>query len=175
MDTSAISPRASARSGHRETSLRVSHLGLGASAMGPSSRSQFIDAMRSNRMSDLTASASGRSMGSMTRSLSFNDMNSVADNEIWKAILEDEVTFGESQAPEQSLLSGEASGPYSLASARLRDSSAMSIASFSTASSSRWLAGLKDAAMVEDGRSVLSEMSTELHALDLAHSGDSKP
>jgi len=175
MDTSAISPRNSGRAGHRDTSLRVSHLGLGASAMGPSSRSQFIDAMRASRMSDLTASASGRSMGSMTRSLSFNDMNSIADNETWNPIMEDEAVFGEAQAPEQSLLSGEASGPFSLASARLRDSSAMSIASFSTASSSRWLAGLKDTAMIEDGRSVLSEMSSDLHALDLAHPGDPKP
>jgi hypothetical protein len=44
----------------------------------------------------------------------------------------------------------------------------MSIASTSTASTARWLTSMRDTTMTDDGRSVLSEMSAELYALDLA-------
>lgn len=155
------------RSSNRDPSLRIS--GLGTSGMSRTSRLQFLDAMKNNRISDLSMSA--RSLGSIGRSLSYDDMSAVADDS-WKAIMEDEEMFPESQAPESSLLSGEiVSGRFSTNSARMpyRDSGAMSIASMSTASSTRWLAGLKDTTMGDDGRSVLSEMSSELHALDLAH------
>jgi hypothetical protein len=150
-------------------SLRGSARGLGSSGMGRSSRRHFLEAMKGeNRMSDMTVS--GRSLGSIGRSLSFDDMNGVND-EIWQAIMEDEEML---HHPETSLLSGEApSGRFSIASGRMphRDSSAMSIASMSTASSNRWLAGMRDSTVTtgDDGRSVHSEMSTEMHALDLAH------
>mmetsp|Transcript_85647 Transcript_85647/g.238351 ORF Transcript_85647/g.238351 Transcript_85647/m.238351 type:complete len:128 (-) Transcript_85647:84-467(-) len=126
--------------------------------MGRSSRAQFLAAMKAeNRMSDTTVS--NRSLGSIGRSLSFDDMNAGPTDEIWRSIMEDEEML---QHPETSLLSGE--GPYG----RHRDSSAMSITSMSTASSARWVAGLKDSGG-DDGRSVLTDMSSELHALDLAH------
>ena len=45
---------------------------------------------------------------------------------------------------------------------------AMSIASLSTASSNRWLASFREGSMMDDGKSILSEMSSDLNALDLA-------
>lgn len=143
--------------------------GLGVSGMGRSSRSQFVDAMKTSKLSDLTASA--RSLGSIGRSLSFDNMTGVTD-EAWRAIMEDDEMFYDGTRPDMSLLSGElASGRHSLSSGRAlrRDSTAMSIASMSTGSSGRWLAGMKDTAMGDDGRSVFTEMSADLHALDLAH------
>lgn len=164
MDTSAMSPRGSARGPFRENSLRLSQAGLGSSGMGQSSRSHFLESMRSSKMSDMTISA--RSVGSFGRSLSFNDMNSIADDGTWRTIMEDEEMFNGSQVAGNSLLSGEA--PALENPGMYRGSSAMSVTSLSTASSARWLAGLKDTTMGDDGRSVLSEMSSDLHALDLA-------
>lgn len=77
------------------------------------------------------------------------------------------------EAQLQSLLSGESSGRVSVGSvlARMggaRGSSAMSIASQSSASSNQLLASFRDSALMDDGRSILSEMSSDLNALDLA-------
>lgn len=137
-------------------------VGLGVSGMGRSSRAQFLEAMsmRTSKLSDL--SNSGRSLASIGRSLSFDNMTDLPDPN-WHAIMEDNEMFQHEQKPESSLLSGEVLGR-----APRRDSTAMSIAS-STASSGRWLVGLKDPSMGDDVRSVFSEMSAELHALDLAH------
>ncbi len=143
--------------------------GLGASGMGRSSRAHFLEAMKPSKLSESTVSA--RSLGSFGRSLSFDNMTGVTEG-AWLTIKEDDQVFQQGHRPETSLLSGEvASGRFSLQSARAprRDSTSMSITSMSTASSGRWLAGLKDSNMGDDGRSVLSEMSADLHALDLAH------
>ena len=113
--------------------------------------------MGSSRMSDLTASV--RSMGSISRSHSFPDISSVIDNEAWQAIVEgDEEMIG----MEASVASG-ISGRASMTSGRM---SMMSLASEN--SSSRWLSTMKEAALMDDGKSYLSEMSSDLHALDLA-------
>ena len=106
----------------------------------------------------------------MSRSLSFNDMGSVAGDSGWKPISEDEVMVPDSLPPESSLLSGEID-PRRVPNPRT-ESSGMSIASMSTASSHRWMHGMNDMAM-DDGHSVLSQMSADLHALDLAHRADS--
>jgi hypothetical protein len=170
---SGLSPRGSHQAGAQRNSLRLSQIvGLGASGMGQSSRSQFAEAMRASKLSDMTSSV--RSMGSLNRSYSLTDMNQFVDNDSWKAIMEtDEEMHQDSLAQEGgSLRSGTSSGRFSVGWGRMgenaRQSSAMSIASRSTVSSNRWLQGLKDSAMHDDGRSVLSEMSSDLHALDLA-------
>lgn len=169
MEMSALSPRSSARAAYRDPSLRISQLGLGVSGMGQSSRREFAETMlKSSKMSDLTGSI--RSFGSLSRSLSFNDMGSVVGDEAWKTIVEDEVMFNEGNQREASLLSGE-----DVASSRLpnyRDLSAMSVASMSTANSSRWMYAMNNEAPMDDGRSVFSEMSADLHALDLAGRAD---
>lgn len=172
MDASAMSPRSSARAAYRDPSLRISQLGLGVSGMGQSSRREFADAMlKSSHISDL--SVSNRSMGSMSRSLSFNDMVGIVADEPWKPIAEDEAMFQDAPPPEASLLSGEASRRHP-GRPQYRDSSAMSVTSMSTASSNRWLHGMNEPHM-DDGRSVLSEMSADLLALDLAaQRGDSR-
>lgn len=165
---SAFSPRNSMRSSNRDPNIRMS--GFGGPGMPRPSRAQFFEAMKAgNRFGDLTMSA--RSLGSMNRSLSVDDMSTVPD-ESWKPINEDEEMQQQAQPPEASVVSGEmVSERYFTTSGRApnRDSSAMSVTSMSATSSARWPAGLKDTPMGDDGRSVLSEMSSELHALDLAH------
>eukprot|EP00934_Nitzschia_sp_Nitz4_P007855 Nitzschia sp. Nitz4//scaffold337_size18511//2857//4623//NITZ4_008779-RA/size18511-processed-gene-0.7-mRNA-1//-1//CDS//3329548307//7845//frame0 len=165
IEGSIFSNTGSARGTFRDNSVRFSQNGLGVSGMGQSSRNHFLEAMnvRGNRTSDATTSM--RSLGSLGRSMSFNDMNSLADDGTWRTIMEDEEMFNTSQIGGQSLLSGEL---LPGAGRGQRVSSAMSVTSMSTASSARWLAGLKDTTMGDDNRSVLSEMSSELHALDLA-------
>jgi hypothetical protein len=169
MGSSMEGTRASNLSGARGESLRMSQ--LDPPRFRGSSRSQFMEAMRggdSSRMSDL-------SMGSMTmtRAFSFPDMSASVDNEAWQAIIMegDEDRLQEPQP--QSVLSGASSGRFSTGSGRVlggRASSAMSVSMMSlgsTASSTQWLAAMRDSAM-DDGQSILSGMSSDLNALDLA-------
>merc|ERR1712226_817546 len=102
------------------------------------------------RMSDMA----GSNHTPMPRSSSFPDMTSIVDGESWKAILEDEENFGPPTT--MSMMSG-ASRTSGLMSGRI---SMMSIGS--SASSGQWM----NASL--DGRSMLSEMSSDLNALDLA-------
>lgn len=175
----ASSSRSSIR--QRDPSLRLSQLGP---SFKNSSRSQFMEAARgmessrlsslsgleSSRMSDLTASV--RSMGSMARSMSFPDMGSVMDGgESWAAIMEGEEDIP--AAPNPRSIFSASSSTKGTSSSRLgrRASGGMSVSMMSIgsdASSTRWLASMKDAGMMDDGRSILSEMSSDLNALDLA-------
>ena len=109
----------------------------------------------SSRMSELTISS--RSLGGLSRSYSFPDMSSVMDNEAWQAIVEGD----EDLVPMEGSITSGNSGRGSLTSGRM--SSMMSLGSDN--SSSRWLANLRE---MDDGKSYLSEMSSDLHALDLA-------
>jgi hypothetical protein len=184
------------RPNQRSESLRLSQL-MGSNRH--SSRSQFtssrlselsdpmqMQGMQSSRMSEMTSSirSMGSGMGSsnsFVRSNSFPDMSSVIEHADWHAIMEgsNEDMFASSQG--RSILSGGSSGRFSTGSGLgrmgggARGSSAMSIASLSSASSNQWLAGMRDSHMsddgrsiVDDGRSILSEMSSDLNALDLA-------
>ena len=126
--------------------------------------------LESSRLSDMTTSMrsinSGMGSISLPRSNSFPDMSSLG--EYGEPSDEDML-----EAQLQSLLSGESSGRVSVGSvlARMggaRGSSAMSIASQSSASSNQLLASFRDSALMDDGRSILSEMSSDLNALDLA-------
>ena len=143
-----VSRRSRSPKSRQRDSLRLSQVGRSGvmSALGQ---------MGSSRMSELTLS--NRSLGGMSRSHSFPDMSSVMDGEAWNAIVEGD------ELMEASVTSGN-SGRASMTSGRM---SIMSLGSEN--SSSRWLANLKE---MDDGKSYLSEMSSDLNALDLAR--DSK-
>jgi len=129
--------------------------GSGISGMSGIS-SAFGMASESFRPSDIA----GSFQGSIARSSSFPDMSnmsnmsSIVDHDSWKRIMEcDE----EMEAPQSLLSSGS-----TRASNRVSGMSMMSIGSGT--SSSQWMTN----ASLYDGRSILSEMSSDLNALDLA-------
>ena len=145
---------------------RRSARGGGLPSMGRSNR--FLEAMK--------VANSGRSFGSLNRSLSFeNKSNRAMNNDsASRFTMEAEEFIHDFIGAQDAVMAYETpSDRLSVASGGWRpphreSSSAMSIASMSTASSLRWLASIRDTAMGDDGRSVLSEMSAELRALDLA-------
>ena len=180
-NTHMVSPRSQAKQSIGSVvnqSLRLSQLySISGSVRGPSISASMMG--QSSRMSDLTASM--RSTNSLTRSFSLSDMNSITDHASWRAIMEgDEDMLADGLS--QSILSTGSSERFSTSSrnsfgrfdSRARTTStAMSIASMSIGStgSSAFLAGFgnpQHGGMTDDGRSVLSEMSSDLHALDLA-------
>lgn len=124
----------------------------------------------SSHMSDMTASfkmsdmASLKDMASMNasslmkRSSSFPEMSSIVDSDTWKAILgeDDDVA---SVTPRSML-----SGSTSKSSRRTSRMSMMQMSMSSMASSGDWM----NTSASFDGRSMLSEMSSDLNALDLA-------
>ena len=141
----------------------------GLSGMGRSNRQQFLEAMKLTN--------SGRSFGPQSRSLSLENKSNMGmniDDSAWRAAMESEEFMRELiGVPDAAMAIENPSDRLSVASGGWRpphreSSSAMSIASMSTASSLRWLASIKDTAMGDDGRSVLSEMSADMLALDLA-------
>jgi hypothetical protein len=103
--------------------------------------------------------------------MSFNDMNSVAEGDAWKAILEaDDSLIDEAAA--KSILSGNSGR------AGQRNSSGMSIGGMSmdlasTASSTQWLAAAGLGGSLVDDKTIMSGMSNELDALDLASVNES--
>lgn len=139
--------------------------GLGLSGMGRSSRQHFLDAMRN--------AGTNSALNSLNRSLSFDNMDMALDASALRTLTQDDDFVSDIQRAEAARNGDNIpSDRFSVASGwrpQARDSSAMSIASMSTASTTRWLASMKNTSMVvDDGRSVLSEMSADLHALDLA-------
>jgi hypothetical protein len=167
----------------RSDSLRLSQL----NSMTGSTRSQ-LSHLQSGRMSDLSG-GSLRSIGrdSLQRSFSFPDMNSVTEHQSWKAIMEVDENGSTGTFP-RSILSSGSSGRYSVgsrnslnrgdpvrgrtqstASAMSISMASMSIGSSGT-SSQQWLAGIASAPLplMDDGRSILSDMSSDMYALDLA-------
>jgi len=152
--------------------------GFGLPFMGRSSRHQAMEASRS-----------GRSFGSLTRSHSFGsrDMRMNLDDYNGAPVSLSEEFVREfagpaddppmymrppptetQQAYSGASRGGRRPGPPPPAATRDYYSSAMSIASASSNSSERWLASLRDAVMADDTRTVTSEMSASLSALDLA-------
>lgn len=162
MDTGSGTNRSPTRSGNpKNDSMRLSE--LSGFSNRPSSQ------LMASRMSELS-DGSFRSVLGIPRSSSFPDMSSIVEHSSWNAIMEgSNEELMDVQAT--SLLSGVSSGRFSSSSGRMggaRGSGAMSIATMSTASSNQWLAGMRDSALMDDGRSILSEMSSDLNALDLA-------
>jgi hypothetical protein len=167
----------------RTTSLRLSQL----NSMTGSTRSQLSN-LQASRMSDLTG-GSLRSIGreSLQRSFSFPDMNSVTEQQSWKAIMEVDEDGSSGNFP-RSILSSGSSGRFSVSSRnslargdpmRGRTQSTASAMSISMASmsigsgtsSQQWLAGIAHAPLpLDDDRSMFSGMSADLYALDLADS-----
>ena len=168
----------------RSSSLRLSQL----NSMTGSTRSQLSHLQSSSRMSDLSG-GSLRSIGrdSLLRSFSFPDMNSITEHQSWKAIMEVDEDGSNGTFP-PSILSSGSSGRFSVgsrnslnrgdpmrgrtqstASAMSISMASMSIGSSGT-SSQQWLAGIASAPLplMDDGRSILSDMSSDLNALDLA-------
>ena len=171
-------------------SLRLSQL----NGITSSSRSQ-LSFLSNSKMSDISGAGSLRSKGSLMRSLSFPDMNSLADHDAWKAIMEGDESFLSGEYP-RSVLSSSSSGHSgermsALAQQQqqpLRDRAntntstmSASLASMSIGSNGQnninnaqdplWMAQMS---YHDDGRSILSgsilsgDMSTDMDALDLA-------
>jgi hypothetical protein len=143
----------------RDPSMRLSslsNLGIRPSALG---------------FSGLSSARSANGNNSLSRSMSFNDMNSVAEGDAWKAILEaDDSLIDEAAA--KSILSGNSGR------AGQRNSSGMSIGGMSmdlasTASSTQWLAAAGLGGSLVDDKTIMSGMSNELDALDLASVNES--
>jgi hypothetical protein len=169
----------------RSGSLRLNQL----NSMTGSTRSQ-LSHLQSSRMSDLSGGGSLLSIGkeSLQRSSSFPDMNSITGHQSWKAIMEvdEDGSSGLSGNFPRSILSSSSSGRFSVSSRnsltrgdpmRGRTQSTASAMSISMASmsigsgtsSQLWLAGIAHAPLpLDDGRSVYSDMSSDLYALDLA-------
>merc|ERR1711971_396226 len=154
-------------------SLRLNNL-KGVTSNNNNNSKQLCDPMGMSGMG-LSGSIKSGFGGSLTRSNSFPDMNSVVEGENWKSIMEADDNLLDEAALKSS-------GGISRIGAR--NSSAMSIGSLmdiqSNASSTQWLAaaGLNyPTSQMPDDKSLMDKsfmssamMSTDLDALDLASS-----